>query len=79
MLRSNVFSSPTKLNPSAHRGGRGGKAEAKRIDTKDTMPRISVHDRALRETFEALDVLDYRRSFDECIEIIEPLLSRRKR
>jgi hypothetical protein len=43
------------------------------------LQRISAHDAGLREAFEALDVLDYRRSFDECIKIIDPLLRIRKR
>ncbi|HEX5139523.1 MAG TPA: nucleotidyl transferase AbiEii/AbiGii toxin family protein [Dehalococcoidia bacterium] len=33
------------------------------------LDRIAGHEAALRETFAALEVLDYRRNFDECIEI----------
>jgi hypothetical protein len=28
----------------------------------------------LRETFSALEVLDYRRSFDECVELVRAAL-----
>jgi hypothetical protein len=32
------------------------------------LSRIEKHESALRETFAALEVLDYRRTFDECLE-----------
>lgn len=38
--------------------------------------RIDVHATMLRESFELLEVLDYRRSFDECVDIVRRVLSR---
>lgn len=32
--------------------------------------RITAHEAALRETFAALEVLDYRRSYDECVALV---------
>lgn len=39
------------------------------------LERISAHEATLRETFAALEVLDYGRSFDECVEIVKATLS----
>lgn len=39
------------------------------------LERISAHEATLRETFAALEVLDYKRSFDECVEIVKAALS----
>ena len=36
--------------------------------------RIAVHDAKLREDFGALEVLDYRRSFDECVALVKGAL-----
>jgi len=38
------------------------------------LDRIAQHHVALRETFAALEILDYQRSFDECVERITELL-----
>jgi len=39
-------------------------------DRRDVvLQRIVTHEQALRETFAALDVLDYRRTFDECVTL----------
>jgi predicted nucleotidyltransferase component of viral defense system len=38
------------------------------------LQRIAAHNAALRETFAALAVLDYKRSFDECVEIVTKCL-----
>ena len=39
-------------------------------DRRDVvLERIARHEAALRESFAALEVLDYRRSFDECVEL----------
>ena len=39
-------------------------------DRRDViLERIASQEAALRETFAALEVLDYRRSFDECVEL----------
>jgi hypothetical protein len=35
---------------------------------------ISTHEATLRETFAALEILDYRRSFNECVEIVKAAL-----
>lgn len=41
-------------------------------DRRDVvLQRIAAHDAALREAFAALEVLDYRRSFDECVERVK--------
>jgi hypothetical protein len=39
------------------------------------LQRIATSDAALREAFAALDVLDYRRTYDECIEIVRASLN----
>ncbi len=40
-------------------------------DRRDVvLERITKHETALRESFAALEVLDYRRSFDECVELV---------
>ena len=41
----------------------------------EVLQRITKHDAVLRETFEALEVIDYRRSFNECVEIVKEALS----
>ncbi len=38
------------------------------------LQRIASHEGLLRETFSALEVLDYRRSFDECVELVRAAL-----
>lgn len=46
-------------------------------DRRDVMlERISSQETALRETFAALEILDYHRSFDECIAIVRNCLDR---
>lgn len=45
-------------------------------DRRDVvLQRIATHQAALRETFAALDVLDYRRSFDECVTLVKKALA----
>ena len=39
------------------------------------LERIETHGASLRETFLALEVLDYQRSFDECVELVERALN----
>jgi predicted nucleotidyltransferase component of viral defense system len=39
------------------------------------LARIEKHGDSLREEFTALDVLDYRRSYDECVEIVRRVLA----
>lgn len=40
-------------------------------DRRDViLQRVSAHEAALREAFAALEVLDYRRTFDECIALL---------
>jgi len=39
------------------------------------LARIGKYESDLRETFAALEVLDYRRSFDECVELVTKALS----
>lgn len=40
-------------------------------DRRDVvLQRVAAHEAALREAFAALEVLDYRRSFDECIALL---------
>lgn len=34
------------------------------------LERIAQHGEGLREIFDALETLDYRRSFDECVELV---------
>ena len=41
----------------------------------DVLGRIAAQDAALRETFDALQVLNYRRSFDECVAIVKEVLA----
>ena len=41
----------------------------------DVLGRIAAQDAALRETFDALQVLNYRRSFDECVAIMKEVLA----
>ena len=36
--------------------------------------RIEEHGANLRETFSALEILDYQRSFDECVELVKNAL-----
>jgi hypothetical protein len=38
------------------------------------LQRIATQDAALRETFAALEILDYRRSYDECVDIVRSCL-----
>jgi hypothetical protein len=38
------------------------------------LQRIVTQDAALRETFAALEILDYRRSYDECVDIVRSCL-----
>lgn len=41
-------------------------------DRRDVvLQRIAKHDAALRETFAALEVLDYRHSFEECVTLVK--------
>jgi hypothetical protein len=45
-------------------------------DRRDVvLQRIATHQAALRETFAALEVLDYRRSFDECVTLVKKALA----
>jgi hypothetical protein len=39
------------------------------------LARIERHEASLRETFESLIVLDYQRSFEECVKIVKEALS----
>jgi hypothetical protein len=39
------------------------------------LDRIRRNERVLRETFESLTTLDYRRSFDECVQILKDTLA----
>ena len=41
----------------------------------DVLSQIAAQDAALRETFDALQVLNYRRSFDECVAIVKEVLA----
>jgi hypothetical protein len=36
--------------------------------------RVASQEAALREAFAALEILDYRRSFDECVELVRKAL-----
>ena len=38
------------------------------------LDRIAAQDAALREAFNALEVLDYRRSYDECVQLVRQSL-----
>ena len=45
-------------------------------DRRDViLAKIASQEAALRETFAALEVLDYRRSFDECVELTKTALA----
>ena len=45
-------------------------------DRRDAvLKRISAHDARLREDFAALEVLDYRRTFDECVSFVKAALA----
>jgi hypothetical protein len=45
-------------------------------DRRDAvLDRIRLNKRSLRETFESLTILDYRRSFDECVQILTETLT----
>ena len=39
------------------------------------LERITAHDAKLREDFAALEVLDYRRSFDGCVALVKGVLA----
>lgn len=39
------------------------------------MQRIDAQSAMLRESFESLEVLEYRRTFDECVQIVRGVLS----
>jgi len=39
------------------------------------LQRMELHEEALRETFAALEILDYRRSYDESVEIMRAVLN----
>jgi predicted nucleotidyltransferase component of viral defense system len=41
----------------------------------EVLTRIAVQDAALREAFDALEVLNYQRSFDECVAIVKEVLA----
>ena len=46
------------------------------IDRSDViLKRIDEHDQSLRETFDELEVLDYQRTYDECIDIVRRTLA----
>jgi hypothetical protein len=36
--------------------------------------RMKTHETSLRETFAALETLDYRRSYDECVALVRRVL-----
>jgi hypothetical protein len=45
-------------------------------DRRDAvLDRIRRHEQSLRESFESLTTLDYRRSFDECVQIVKEKLA----
>jgi hypothetical protein len=45
-------------------------------DRRDVvLERITAHDAKLREDFAALEILDYRRSFDECVALLKGALA----
>ena len=45
-------------------------------DRRDAvLDRIRRHEKSLRESFDSLAILDYRRSFDECVEILKERLA----
>ena len=45
-------------------------------DRRDVvLKRIAAHEAALREAFAALQILDYRRNFDECITLVKKALA----
>jgi len=39
------------------------------------MERIGKHEAVLRETFDALEVLDFKRSYDECLDLVKKAFS----
>jgi len=41
----------------------------------DILKRIEQQGKSLRETFDQLEILDYRRTYDECVEIVKELLT----
>jgi hypothetical protein len=43
------------------------------------LERLATHEAALREDFAALDLLEFRASFEECLEIVREALGRRDR
>ena len=41
-------------------------------DRRDVvLERMTKHETALRESFAALEILDYRRSFDDCVALVK--------
>ena len=45
-------------------------------DRRDVvLQRMVSHDKALRESFAALEILDYQRSFDECVALVKKALA----
>jgi hypothetical protein len=38
------------------------------------LKRVQIQEHSLRERFESLEILEYRRSFDECVQILEATL-----
>lgn len=40
------------------------------------LARVESNERALRESFEALDVLEYKRTFDECVKLVRDSLGK---
>lgn len=44
-------------------------------DRRDiVLQRVTAHEAALRETFAALEILNYRRNFDECVALVKKAL-----
>lgn len=41
----------------------------------EILKRIEQQGKSLRETFDQLEILDYRRTYDECVEIVRELLT----
>ena len=47
------------------------------LDRRDVLlPRIAAQESALREAFAELEVLDYRRSFEECVMLVTEALGK---
>jgi len=46
-----------------------------RVRRDAVLDRIHLNERFLRESFESLTTLDYRRSFDECVQILKESLA----